>query len=56
MSSDDSGSDTDRCANCGAGLVTAVGMDAYTELTDYTTTEYRREVFCDRDCLREEIA
>jgi hypothetical protein len=49
-------SDTDRCANCGTEIVTAVGMDAYTEVTDYTTTEYSREVFCNRDCLRDAIA
>jgi hypothetical protein len=41
----------EKCTHCGEWIDTVIGMDTYTKVTDYTTTERTEHVYCNRLCL-----
>lgn len=45
----------EECENCGESIDTTPGMDDYTEVTDYTTTDYESRVYCNRLCLEQSL-
>jgi len=58
MSSETSRDDVDHtepCGHCGTRINTLPGMDAFTEVTHYTTTGFESWVYCDTSCLRRAI-